>query len=150
MTALTRRTLLAGAAAATALPCAAQAAAPAAGKQAAAFYRYKIGTFELTAIHDGVWMRKVDNNFIKGAARPEIEKAMANAFMEPGIVPTPFTPVVVNTGSKLVMIDTGTGGQMQAPAGGYMAKSCGGGNRPEERRHHIDLALPSRSHQRHP
>ena len=148
MTALTRRTLLAGAAVASAtaaLPQSAHAAAPAAGKQAPAFYRYKIGSFELTAIHDGVWMRKVDNNFIKGAARPEIEKAMANAFMEPGIVPTPFTPVAVNTGSKLVLIDTGTGGQMQAPAGGYMANLAAAGIDPKS----VDTILISHFHPDH-
>ena len=55
MTELTRRSLLAGAAIAGAtatLPRSARAAAPVAGTQAAAFYRYKIGSYELTAIHE--------------------------------------------------------------------------------------------------
>ena len=148
MTALTRRNLLGSAAlaaAATALPQGARAAAPAAGKQAPAFYRYKIGSYELTAIHDGVWMRKVDNNFIRGASRPEIEKAMANAFMAKDIVPTPFTPLAVNTGSKLVLIDTGTGGQMQAPAGGYMANLAAAGIDPKG----VDAILISHFHPDH-
>src|SRR5262245_25610900 len=114
MTALTRRTLLGSAAlaaASTALPQAVQAAAPAAGKQAPAFYRYKIGSYELTAIHDGVWIRDIDRNFIKNASPPAIEKAMEEAKMAPGKLSIPFTTLVVNTGSKLVLIDTATGGQ---------------------------------------
>lgn len=148
MTELTRRNLLAGSALAAAtatLPRSARAAAPVAGKQAAAFYRYKVGSFELTAIHDGVWNRKVDGTFIRNAARPEVEKAMANAFMEPGTVPTPFTPVVVNTGPKLVLIDTGTGGQMQAPAGGYMANFAAAGFDPKN----VDIILISHFHPDH-
>ena len=51
MTQLTRRSLLAGTAAALAsLPAAlpAHATAPAADKQAPGFYRYKVGSFEIT------------------------------------------------------------------------------------------------------
>jgi glyoxylase-like metal-dependent hydrolase (beta-lactamase superfamily II) len=148
MTELTRRNLLAGsalAAAATTLPATTQAAAPASGKQAAAFYRYKVGSFELTAVHDGVWNRKVDNTFIRGASRPEIEKAMVNAFMPPETVPTPFTPVVVNTGSKLVMIDTATGGQLPPPSGSYMANLAAAGIDPKS----IDAILISHFHPDH-
>ena len=58
MTELTRRTLFAGAAAATALAPllggSMQAAAPAAGKQNAGWYRYKVGDFEVTVVTDGV------------------------------------------------------------------------------------------------
>ena len=55
MTKLTRRAVLAGAAAATALtPLAAvssaQAAAPLAGKQAPGWYRYKVGNIEITVV----------------------------------------------------------------------------------------------------
>ena len=78
MTEITRRTLLAGSAlAATAvLPMTrpAAAAAPATGKQAPAIYRYKIGSYELTAIYDGVWIRAIDEKFVRNApfaGRPE-------------------------------------------------------------------------------
>ena len=57
---LNRRALLAGASALTAaalVPAVpsttARAAAPAVGKQAPGFYRYKIGNYEITAINDG-------------------------------------------------------------------------------------------------
>src|ERR1700731_1014480 len=59
MTVFTRRTLLTGAAVAG--PAAfgplatvpAGAAAPAAGKQAPSFYRYKVGSHEITVVSDG-------------------------------------------------------------------------------------------------
>lgn len=148
MTGLTRRNLLAGsalAAAAATLPASSQAAAPASGKQAPAYYRYKIGSYELTAIHDGVWMNKIDDKFIRNASRPDVEKAMANAFMEPGVVPTPFTPLLVNTGSKLVLIDTGTGGQLPAPSGSFLANLAAAGIDPKA----IDTILISHFHADH-
>jgi glyoxylase-like metal-dependent hydrolase (beta-lactamase superfamily II) len=148
MTALTRRTLLESAAlavASTALPQALQAAAPAAGKQAPAFYRYKVGSYELTAIHDGVWIRDIDRNFIRNASPPAVEKAMADAQMTPGKLPIPFTTLVVNTGSKLVLIDTATGGQLAATAGSFGTNLAAAGIDPKQ----IDTILISHFHPDH-
>jgi uncharacterized protein (DUF1501 family) len=53
---LSRRGLLSSAAAAAlaaALPAQSFAAAPPAGKQAAGFYRYKVGDIEVTVVTDG-------------------------------------------------------------------------------------------------
>ena len=63
-------------------------------------------------------MRQIDDKFVSNAAaagRAEGDDGRIHA--EPGIVPTPFTTLLVNTGSKLVLIDTGTGGQLGATAG---------------------------------
>jgi hypothetical protein len=57
MTSFTRRTLLGGGAAAVLapnLPQTAEAAAPLAGKQAPGWYRYKVGSFEVTVATDGI------------------------------------------------------------------------------------------------
>jgi hypothetical protein len=61
MTELTRRSLLTGTVAITAtaaVPLAtnspARAAAPPAGTQAPGWYRYKVGSFEITVVTDGV------------------------------------------------------------------------------------------------
>lgn len=117
---ITRRSLLAGSAAATALATSpAIAAAPAAGVQSPGVYRQKIGTFEVTALYDGTWFRKIDDKFVRNAGPAEVTKALADSFLPPGIVPTPFTALLVNTGSKLVLIDTGTGGQL-GPTTGHM------------------------------
>jgi glyoxylase-like metal-dependent hydrolase (beta-lactamase superfamily II) len=122
---LSRRALLAGSALAAAgsmLPMPVVAAAPAAGTQGPGFYRFKIGDYELTAINDGVWHRPIDATFVRGAAWPDVQQAMADARMpEPGKLSIPFTALVVNTGSRLVLLDTGTGGQMAATAGTFGA-----------------------------
>ena len=114
MSPLSRRALMTGAAAvaagASVAPHSAHAAAPAAGKQAAGVYRYKIGDYELTALNDGIWNRAIDDKFVRNAPYAEVQKAMEAAFIPVGTLPIPFTTLVVNTGSKLVLIDTGTGG----------------------------------------
>src|SRR5689334_17285899 len=148
MTALTRRSLLAGAALAGAtatLPQSAQAAAPAAGKQAPAFYRYKVGSYELTAIHDGIWLRDIDDKFVKNAPWPAVQKAMDDAHMPAGKLAIPFTTLVVNTGSKLVLIDTATGGQLAATAGSFGANLAAAGIDPKQ----IDTILISHFHPDH-
>ena len=124
--ALTRRTLLgsalASAGALPALTTPAPAAAPATGQQAVGVYRYKVGSYELTALYDGTWFRKIDDKFVKNASGAEVEKALTDSFLQPGIVPTSFTSLIVNTGSKVVLIDTGTGGQF-GPTTGQMERA---------------------------
>ncbi len=116
---LTRRSLLAGSAAAALCAGAdpAAAVAPAAGTQAPGVYRYKIGAFELTALYDGIWYRPIGEHFIRNAPFAQVEHALDLAFMPHDKLATPFTTLVVNTGKKLVLIDTGTGGQISPTAG---------------------------------
>src|SRR5262245_61968023 len=115
MTQLTRRGMLTGAAAisATALSIQghlpARAAAPPAGKQAPGFYRYKVGDIEVTAVTDGARTFPLPDNFVKNAGKDAVATAMSSMYMDAGKAMAPFTPVVVNTGSKLVVIDTGLG-----------------------------------------
>ncbi len=146
MTALTRRHLLAGSAAATALAATpAIAAAPAAGVQSPGVYRQKIGSFEITALYDGTWFRKIDDKFVRNAGPAEVNKALSDAFLQPGIVPTSFTAMLVNTGSKLVLLDTGTGGQL-GPTTGHMPEALtAAGVKPEA----IDVIAISHFHPDH-
>jgi glyoxylase-like metal-dependent hydrolase (beta-lactamase superfamily II) len=116
---LTRRSLLAGSAVAAVVAGAdpAAAAAPPADKPAPGLYRYKIGAFELTALYDGIWYRPITEKFIRNAPFAEVEHALDAAFMPHDKLETPFTTLIVNTGKKLVLIDTGTGGQISPTAG---------------------------------
>ncbi len=116
---LSRRQLLAGAAVATAgaaLPQTADAAAPQSGQQGPGFYRFKIGDYEVTAVNDGTWYRKLDPSFVRNADFPDVQKALADAFLPTDVVPIPFTTLMVNTGSKLIALDTGTGAALGAMA----------------------------------
>ena len=110
MTELTRRTLLVGAGAAaisTPLATASQAAAPPAAKQAPGFYRYKVGDYELTQIADGARGVPITDAYVRNVSKEQALAAAEAAYMPKGMVTVPFNPVVINTGSKLVLIDTG-------------------------------------------
>lgn len=88
--------------------------APDAGK---GFYKYKIGSVEVTALYDGVWKKPHDPAFIKNAGIDEIKEALAKAGMTADYVPIPLTVIVLKIGDKLVMIDSGSGvGQWQPTA----------------------------------
>lgn len=115
MTDLNRRHLLAGAAAMGAAaftglgPIAANAAAPQAGAQAPGFYRYKVGSFECTSINDGARTFPMPDKFVANIPKEEALAAGEAAYMPKGMVTVPFNPQLINTGSKLVLIDTGNG-----------------------------------------
>jgi glyoxylase-like metal-dependent hydrolase (beta-lactamase superfamily II) len=115
MTKLTRRTILTGAAAISAAAVApvamapSQAAAPPIGKQAPGWYRYKVGTIEVTVVTDGVNRFKFPDTFVVNKTRDEVNAALATVNMEKDMMAIPYSPIAVNTGSKLVVIDTGTG-----------------------------------------
>ena len=110
---LTRRAALFGATATAVIPAlsttSAQAAAPISGKQAPGFYRYKVGDIEVTVVTDGVARGKLMQNFVTNAKEEEVKDALAAAHKDREIFDNTFTPVVLNTGGKLVLIDTGTG-----------------------------------------
>ena len=114
MTVFTRRSLLSAAAAAAVLgsvPIArpARAAAPPSGRQAPGFYRYKVGSHEITVVTDGAATYPLPDNFVVNATKDEVGAALASAFLDREKITVPYSPIVVNTGSKLVVIDTGTG-----------------------------------------
>src|SRR5271168_330165 len=130
---LSRRSLLAGTAAAALAPGAEHAAAttPPAGKQAPGVYRYTIGSFEITALYDGIWYRPITDKFIRNAPFADVEHALDQAFMPHDKLATPFTALVVNTGKKLILIDTGTGGQISPSAGVLRANLAAAGIDPK-------------------
>jgi glyoxylase-like metal-dependent hydrolase (beta-lactamase superfamily II) len=129
MTDLDRRQLLTGAAAAGAAAAltpiaapAARAAVPPAGAQAPGFYRYKVGAYECTSINDGAFVRPVDN-FVSNLSKDEALAASDAAYMPQGKVVVPFNPQLINTGSKLILIDTGNGIASFEPTKGAVGRT---------------------------
>jgi len=72
-------------------------------------YRYKIGTIEVTVATDGVARFKMAEDHVMNIKKDVVNAALAEVFMEKDMMTTPYNPVCLNTGSKLVVIDTGTG-----------------------------------------
>ena len=113
---LSRRHLLAGVAAAGAASAlaplgatTARAAVPPAATQAPGFYRYKVGTIECTSINDGARSFPLPDKFVTNVPKEEALAAAEAAYMPKGMVTVPFNPQLINTGSKLVLIDSGNG-----------------------------------------
>ena len=116
MTDLSRRHLLAGAAAAGAASAltpfgafTARAAVPPVGAQAPGFYRYKVGSYECTSINDGARSFPMPDTFVTNVPKDDALAAAEAAYMPKGMVTVPFNPQLINTGSKLILIDCGNG-----------------------------------------
>ena len=121
------------------------AAAPPAGKPGPAFYRFKLGSYELTALYDGIWNRPLDDKFVRNAAFSDVQQALADNFLPTDKLPLPFTALLVNTGAKLVLIDTGTAGQMSPTAGSMLDNLAAAGVSPQA----IDAIAISHFHPDH-
>jgi glyoxylase-like metal-dependent hydrolase (beta-lactamase superfamily II) len=110
---LTRRHALAGAAAIAAAPLLpstpVRAAAPVADKQAPSYYRYKVGDIQVTVVSDGRNTFPLENSFITNASKEEVNAALEKAFLPRDVFTIYFAPLVINTGGKLVVLDTGNG-----------------------------------------
>lgn len=124
MTRFNRRSVLTSAVAAAAATAAgsfvarpAAAAAPLQNKQAPGWYRYKVGSYEVTVVTDGAATFPLSDKFVTNASKEQVSAELAKHHMNPSTVTVPFTPIVINTGSKLVLIDTGYGAAAGAKPG---------------------------------
>jgi hypothetical protein len=117
MLGVTRRGILAGSAAAALVTATdpADAGALPANKAGPAIYRYRIGAYELTALYDGMRYRPIGQDFIRNAPFADVEHALDAAFMPRDKLATPFTTLIVNTGQRLVLLDTDTGDRFRRP-----------------------------------
>ena len=122
---LSRRDTLLGTAALAAAPLMTstqvKAAAPVADKQAPSFYRYKVGDIVVTVVSDGKNVFQLSDAFIPNAKREDINAALEKAFMPRDVVTIWFAPLVIQTGGKLIVLDTGTG-----PAAKVASKGANG------------------------
>jgi len=106
------------------------AAAPAAKSQAPGFYRMTLGSFEITVISDGT----VDlpmAEILKDMPRKDIDRLLARSFLG-NPIDTSVNTFLVNTGSKLVLIDTGAGSFFGPTLGHLIANLKAAGYTPEQ------------------
>src|SRR5262245_60381379 len=109
------------------------------------FVTYRVGNAEVTAIYDGIWEKPHDPAFISNASVDDVKAAMTKAGLPADFVSIPFTVVVVKTGGKTIMCDSGTGGQVQPPAGKLAANTKAAGIDPTK----VDTILISHFHPDH-
>jgi glyoxylase-like metal-dependent hydrolase (beta-lactamase superfamily II) len=109
------------------------------------FVTYKVGAAEVTAIYDGIWEKAHDPAFIANASVDDVKAAMVKAGLPADFVSIPFTVVIIKTGGKTILCDSGTGGQVQPTAGKFMTNMKAAGFDPAK----IDTILISHFHPDH-
>ena len=110
------------------------------------FYKYKVGSIEVTAVYDGIWRKPHDPTFIKNASVEETKAALANAGLTTEFMPIPLTVIVLKIGDRHIMVDAGSGvrpmaGERHASAGQHERR----GYRPQPDQLHPGLAFSPRS-----
>ena len=147
---LSRRDLLAGLSAmglsAASVP--ALAKAPLLNTQAPNFYRFKIGAIEATVVSDGpLDLGAPQPDIFKGVSKDEFAKILAENFLPADKVKLEQNALVLNTGDKLVLIDTGAGFQklMGPDTGKLLANLKAAGIDPKD----IDAVALTHAHPDH-
>jgi len=126
----------------TALPGSAYAAAPQLKTQAPGYYRVMLGDFEITALGDGTVDLPVDKLLHEPPSRTTaaLKKAHLHAPLE-----TSVNGFLINTGEKLILIDTGAGTLFGPTLGKLSANLQAAGYKPEQ----IDDVLITHMHPDH-
>lgn len=115
---------------ALALAAAARAEAPMVKTQAPGFYRMPLGVFEVTALSDGT-APLAAHEVLRGIPPDAVRAALAKvALTSP--VETSFNAYLVNTGPKLVLVDTGSGTSLGPSLGHLRENLIASGYRPEQ------------------
>jgi len=107
----------------------AQAAAPMAKFQAPGFYRMTLGDFEVTVLNDGTTDLPVDKLLKQPADKTNKELAK---YFEKAPLQTSVNAFLINTGSKLVLIDAGAAGLFGPTLGQLAANLKASGYKPEQ------------------
>lgn len=110
-------------------------------QQAPGYYRGTLGAFEITVLSDGIAPRQMDQIL----SEPEVALAEYGAVHEPQPVNLSINAYLVNTGSHLVLIDTGAGGLFGSLSGHLISNLRAAGYRPEQ----IDTILLTHIHGDH-
>ncbi|MEO9526241.1 MBL fold metallo-hydrolase [Roseibium sp.] len=148
---LTRRAALLGAGGALAGASlagsgAALAAAEPQGALPAAAARYTVGGFEVTTLHDGaVALQDPQKTFAMNVDADTFSAANAENFLPDDGFQISFTPTLVNTGTELVLFDTGNGEGARPGRGTMRAALENAGYSPEQ----VDVVVLTHMHPDH-
>ncbi len=146
---LSRRQLLAGASVAAATGLLDAAAIPALAKapmlntQAPPFYRFKLGSIEATVVSDGPLAIGDPVRTFRGPTPQEIGKMMTDHFLPPDNVVLDQNALVINTGDRLAVFETGMSSVKRNDAMGRLAANLKlAGIDPKD----IDAVIPTHAH----
>ena len=72
-------------------------------------HSYAVGDVTVTVVDDGFRKVPVTDNYCVNASAADMNAALAAAGLAPGHLHNPFQPIVITTGGKRVLFDTGNG-----------------------------------------
>ncbi|WP_208752603.1 MBL fold metallo-hydrolase [Corallococcus carmarthensis] len=141
---LARVLALGGLAVAPLIPSTVHAAAPQVRTQAPGFYRMRLGDFEVTALSDGTVPQTIRD--IATHTTPERVTALLARDLLQDPVETSINAFLINTGTALVLVDTGVGNLFGPDVGGRLQQSLrAAGYQPEQ----VDMVLLTHIHSDH-
>ncbi|HEJ8091240.1 TPA: MBL fold metallo-hydrolase [Serratia liquefaciens] len=106
------------------------AAAPQVKTPAPGFYRIMLGSYEVTALSDGVLRLPVDRLLLNSSPK-QIETALAEHHQGLPVV-TSVNAYLINTGSKLILVDTGAGSLLGDGLGKLVVNLKAAGYQPQQ------------------
>jgi glyoxylase-like metal-dependent hydrolase (beta-lactamase superfamily II) len=114
----------------TAVATPAFAAAPMVKTQAPGYYRLMVGDFEVTALSDGT-VKLPMLKLLTNASPQALAAALKAGFLKE-TVETSVNGYLINTGNKLVLVDTGAAGLFGPTLGNLLANLKAAGYQPEQ------------------
>ena len=124
-----KKTILAAFAAAL-LAAPAFAAAPMVKTPAPGYFRMMLGDFEITAVNDGTVDLPVDK-LLQGVKPAVLDAALGKSFLKSPLE-TSVNAFLINTGSKLILVDAGAAGLFGPTLGKFVANLKAAGYQPEQ------------------
>ena len=137
------RFLLATLVAALSAGTAVHAAAPQVKTSAPGYFRMMLGDFEVTALSDGTVALPMDK-LLTNTTPGKVDKALAKSYLK-APVETSVNAYLINTGSKLVLVDTGAAGLFGPTLGNLLANLKAAGYQPEQ----VDAVVITHMHADH-
>lgn len=104
--------------------------APQVKGQAPGYYRMMLGDFEITALSDGMVALPM-TKLLTNSTPARLERALARSYLK-DLVETSVNGYLINTGPKLVLVDTGAAGLFGPTLGSLLANLKAAGYQPEQ------------------
>ena len=123
-------------------PSLAHADAPLQKAQVPGYYRQALGAFEVTALNDG--QIQLDTKLLHHASPKQLQRQLAE-HLRANPVPTSVNAYLVNTGGKLVLVDTGAATLFGPGLGQLLSSLKASGYSPEQ----VDAVLITHFHGDH-
>lgn len=119
------------------------AEAPQQKTQVPGYYRLQLGQFEITALYDGAI--ELDSKLLKHIGEREKQQLLSRQFLKGPKVQTAVNAYLVNTGSRLILVDTGAAKLFGPGLGNIVDNLKAAGHTPEQ----VDAVLLTHLHGDH-